>query len=283
MRTIAYVVCVAALTATVFGQETSVTLDQVDGVTDDKMRVEQPITFNLRLKNTSSDTFLGVINSFRLYSPDGATWQPGFSLRTSECTKPPCLIDTIWYGKFIDPAGRVPLVWKGQDPQMFDGQLRVYLLSRDGQLADTIAFTGFVSTTGVGIESGFDDIGYTITIGKIPQTQAGKTICLDTAFFPPSGGWIWAGNSSVAPTWDGPHCFQIGVCFGIRGNIDGDPTEDITIGDLVWLVNYMFKQGPDPVYLIEADVDANNNININDLVLLVKYMFKQGTPPMPCP
>ena len=283
MRKIAYVVCVAALTATVNAQETSVTLDHVDGVTDDKMRVEQPITFYLRLTNNSSETYIGSVNAFRLYSPDGARWVPGYSLDTADCAKPPCPVDTVWYGRFVDPAGRTPLVWHGQDPQIYDGALHVYARSRDGQLSDTIAFTGFVSSTGVGLEPGFDDIGYTITIGRLPQTMAGLTICLDTSFFPPTGGWLWAGNNQVSPTWDGPHCFSVGVCFGIRGNVDGDPEEDITINDLVWLANYMFRHGPSPVYMVEADFDGNNSIDINDVVLLVRYMFRQGTPPAVCP
>ncbi len=72
-------------------------------------------------------------------------------------------------------------------------------------------------------------------------------------------------------------------CIGIRGNIDGDPSESIDIGDLVFLVSYSFgaPSGPSPPCIFEGDVDASGEIDIADIVYLVSYMF--GIPNGPTP
>ncbi|MFH1728675.1 MAG: hypothetical protein ABIA04_09685, partial [Pseudomonadota bacterium] len=65
------------------------------------------------------------------------------------------------------------------------------------------------------------------------------------------------------------------------GDIDGSGSPEINIADLVYLVDYMFNQGPTPVPLWVANVDGlfGDEINIADLVYLVDYMFNQGPAP----
>lgn len=72
-------------------------------------------------------------------------------------------------------------------------------------------------------------------------------------------------------------------CKGIRGNINGDTLEAIDISDLTALVNYMFKNGPEPPCMDEADVNGDQSQNIADLTHLVGYMFKSGPAPNDCP
>jgi len=55
------------------------------------------------------------------------------------------------------------------------------------------------------------------------------------------------------------------------------------IADLVYLVTYMFQDGPEPDDLNQCDYDSSGgNPDIVDLVLLVEYMFQDG-PPLNCP
>ena len=72
-------------------------------------------------------------------------------------------------------------------------------------------------------------------------------------------------------------------CKGIRGNINGDTLETIDISDLTTLVNYMFKHGPEPPCMDEADVNGDHSQNIEDLTYLVGYMFRKGADPVGCP
>ncbi len=71
-------------------------------------------------------------------------------------------------------------------------------------------------------------------------------------------------------------------CMNARGNVDGDPTDEVTISDLVYLVDYMFSGGPAPTCTKEADINGSLTIDVSDLVYLVDYMFTGGYPPLPC-
>jgi hypothetical protein len=64
------------------------------------------------------------------------------------------------------------------------------------------------------------------------------------------------------------------------GDVDGDGDPLITIADLVYLVDYMFNQGPPPPVEAAADMDGSGGIDIADLVYLVDYMFNDGPPPV---
>ncbi len=80
----------------------------------------------------------------------------------------------------------------------------------------------------------------------------------------------------------GDACETIDFCTGIRGNVDGDLSDNIDIADLVYLADYMFNSGPPPPVSAEADVDGSGLLDIADLVYLADYMFNGGPPPVPC-
>ena len=55
------------------------------------------------------------------------------------------------------------------------------------------------------------------------------------------------------------------------------------IADLIFLVNYMFKEGPEPPCWDTADINGNEaGPDIADIVYLVNYMFKQPAPAPLC-
>ena len=63
---------------------------------------------------------------------------------------------------------------------------------------------------------------------------------------------------------------------------DCDFTGEQDISDLIYLVDYAFGQGPDPLPTVEsANFDCENGVDISDLVAMVEYMF-QGGPSSPC-
>lgn len=77
----------------------------------------------------------------------------------------------------------------------------------------------------------------------------------------------------------------------ICGNMDGsepwDPSNPFTaidIGDLVYLVTYMFASppGPAPNPISTANVNCDPYIDIADLVYMVQYMFASPPGPEPC-
>jgi len=71
----------------------------------------------------------------------------------------------------------------------------------------------------------------------------------------------------------------------VCGDIDNDG-EGPNIADLVYLVTYMFQDGPEPPCLEEADINGDEVVpypDIADLVYMVNYMFQSGPDPVPCP
>jgi hypothetical protein len=69
------------------------------------------------------------------------------------------------------------------------------------------------------------------------------------------------------------------VC--LPGDINGSGSSTVDIADLVYLVDYMFNDGPEPPVMATADVDGSGGIiNIADLVYLVDYMFNGGPAPV---
>jgi bacillopeptidase F len=64
-----------------------------------------------------------------------------------------------------------------------------------------------------------------------------------------------------------------------RGDANGDGTIDIA--DVVFLVDYLFLNGPPPVPLLAGDANCDGVIDIGDAVYLLNYLFLDGPAP-PC-
>jgi len=63
----------------------------------------------------------------------------------------------------------------------------------------------------------------------------------------------------------------------LLGDTNGDETVDV--GDVVYLVNYLYRGGtaPDPVQ--SADVNCDGAVDVGDVVYLVNYLYRGGDPP----
>lgn len=96
--------------------------------------------------------------------------------------------------------------------------------------------------------------------------------------------WFRTDVLDFQPVLDHPVVAYSSCCVGIRGNVDGDALDEITIADLVYLVAYMFSGGSEPPCLKEANINGDifEEIDIEDLVYLVSYMFGGGPQPAIC-
>ena len=272
-----------------------VSLDSVRGFDKGRLQVETPISLFLRFTTAAILPIDSITNGFRLYSPDGATWEPGLVIDT-HCvlgSGPECstVIDTNLYGRFVDPKSDSHLVWHGSDPQIFDGDLAVEVFSANGSGADTIGFSGFKDSSGTGIVPFFGETALEISIARIPASSAGKTLCLDSAFIFPEGKWSWTSwykhppyRLYMRPYWDGPYCFEIGdCCVGRRGNVDLTDDE-INIADLTSLIHEVFvKLQLRCPSAGNVDNDSSDTVDILDVLYLVDYMFRGGPEPAACP
>ena len=63
----------------------------------------------------------------------------------------------------------------------------------------------------------------------------------------------------------------------LRGDANGDGVIDV--GDVVYLINYLFKSGSAPNPWATGDANCDQVVNVGDVVYLINYLFKGGSPP----
>ena len=62
------------------------------------------------------------------------------------------------------------------------------------------------------------------------------------------------------------------------GDANGDGK--ITVSDVVYLVNYLFKGGPVPKPFESGEANCDGKVTVSDVVYLVNYLFKGGPVPI---
>ncbi|MBD3218154.1 MAG: hypothetical protein GF310_07750 [candidate division Zixibacteria bacterium] len=64
----------------------------------------------------------------------------------------------------------------------------------------------------------------------------------------------------------------------ISGDTNGDGS--LNVSDAVWLLNYVFDGGPEPLpVLMNGDTNCDSAVNVSDAVWLINYVFVGGPPP----
>ena len=62
---------------------------------------------------------------------------------------------------------------------------------------------------------------------------------------------------------------------------DTNADADVTIADVVYLLNYIFRNGPSPLPAVcVGDADGDGWTNIQDVVYIIGYVLKGATPPV---
>lgn len=66
--------------------------------------------------------------------------------------------------------------------------------------------------------------------------------------------------------------------FYTTGDVTGDGRIDLS--DVIYLLNYLYKNGSAPSPVLLGDVDCDDEVGTGDVVYLVNYLYKEG--PAPC-
>ncbi|MGB2981015.1 MAG: dockerin type I repeat-containing protein, partial [Candidatus Zixiibacteriota bacterium] len=150
-----------------------------------------------------------------------------------------------------------------------------------------LGFTGYDAgqgnnACGIGIP------GFTVGEGRfvwsrfdIPTSFNGKKLSLKFTL-----GSDVSGNQGPAGSntgWFFDKLIYIGTALH-RG--DADCNGGVDVGDLVYLINYLYRSGQTPCtqgnYGSAADVNCDGVVQIGDVVYLVNFLYRGGPPP-PCP
>jgi agmatine deiminase len=61
----------------------------------------------------------------------------------------------------------------------------------------------------------------------------------------------------------------------------GDANRDqvVDVGDVIHLINYLYKNGPVPLPIESGDCNQDGSVEVGDVVYLINYLFKSGPPP----
>jgi hypothetical protein len=177
----------------------------------------------------------------------------------------------------------------------------------DAELCMRVAATGAIPTTDAVsfYEDGQGVWGMSMNTLRSIATGGGDslwtagdtmTLCLELDNLPPNSAGI---TNVMAALHDGDFDvkfqddtevdwleLRVRLCCQSCCNIVGDINHNGAgpdIADLVYLVAFMFGNGPPPPCLEEADINGDGSgPDVADLVHLVVYMFQGGPPPAPC-
>jgi len=76
---------------------------------------------------------------------------------------------------------------------------------------------------------------------------------------------------------------QSGQVFKLTTWLPGDANSDgrVDVGDVITIINYVFRGGPPPDPLKIGDANGDCSTNVGDAVYLIKFIFSSGPPPVP--
>ncbi len=104
------------------------------------------------------------------------------------------------------------------------------------------------------------------------QVEDTMTVCVDSAFWPPSDRLAFAreDGETYVPRHNLEYCFS--VVYSARGDCTGDGIIDL--GDLVYLLNYLFKGGPPPATVEIGDANCDGEVDLSDVIVLLNYLYR---------
>ena len=125
----------------------------------------------------------------------------------------------------------------------------------------------------------FDRVVYDVYFGTVnPPPFAGNrtSTVYDPGTLPFGTTYYWqivakdnSGDSTVSSLWT--------FTTIARGDCNADGRKNVS--DVLYLVNYVLKSGPQPNPMAIGDVDCDTMVNVNDIIYLINYLFKGGPPP----
>jgi hypothetical protein len=111
------------------------------------------------------------------------------------------------------------------------------------------------------------------TITGISTTSYQSDSMANRAYYWRVKGFDASGDSSL---------YSRTFSFTIYTEGDADSDGLITLADVIFLVNYLFREGSEPVPLIAGDPNCDLNATLPDVIYLVNHVFDRDRPATGC-
>jgi hypothetical protein len=187
------------------------------------------------------------------------------------------VVESFWVNAVNQPPQPFSLLFPADKDTVFESHpLMSWQTSLDTDPNDLVLYALQVSTDeGFGVYTEYDHLD--VTSVNLPLALE-----INNSYY-----WrVKANDLAAAITWSSEtfvmHTAHSGCCI-VRGDINNSGAGP-DVSDLVFLVSYMFQEGPEPPCPEASDVNGvGASPDISDLVYLVSYMFQGGAAPVPCP
>jgi hypothetical protein len=192
----------------------------------------------------------------------------------------------LLYSKYLDEpynSHRMfgALFWGGPEPNLPPGPFSL-LLPAD---QDTVMKPVFLDWQDAYDPNAADPVMYAVYISPSEQFPSESTLVLDgltsseCQVSPEQDSSVYWWKVQARDSW-GQSSWSTQVwSFDLEnyGDVNGDGKIDP--GDVVYLINYLFREGPSPQPPAAGDANGDCEVNAGDVVYLISYLFKGGPAP----
>ncbi len=156
----------------------------------------------------------------------------------------------------------------------FDGRIKPEVCAQgvSTRCADPSGTTGYTYASGTSLSTPLIGGAAAVILSAHPgwtpmQVREALMMSGDHALFP-DNNYGWGVPDILA---------AIQYSFHLTGDVTGD--ELINVSDIIFLVNYLYKEGPAPSPLLLGDLNCDDEIDVGDVIYLVNYLYQGGTEP----
>jgi len=146
--------------------------------------------------------------------------------------------------------------------------------------SDNVYVTGVSTGSGTGNDFAtikYDSSGNLLWLVRFDGPAHGEDFATDIAIDTQGNVYV-TGSSQDSTGYENYVTIKYLPSPFLRGDVSGD--NKLTVSDVIYLINYLFKGGTKPDPLQSGDVNCDGKVNIADAVFLVNYLFKGGPAPV---
>jgi len=157
---------------------------------------------------------------------------------------------------------------------VWDAGFSIFEWNMNEDSPDTLGIRGVADAVGLAPGSSQHMLSFHFT-PRMP-TYGMVMMWGDTAYVGPTGGLTFydMSDTPIYPSFSSPGQWPIVL---VCGDANGDAK--VNVGDAVFLINYVFKSGPQPTPRCAGNANGDATVNVGDAVYLINYVFKSGPAP----